>query len=175
MNVGLVDVDSLAYNVALMKLSAIHKAAGDEVEIAFPLRAESYDLVYRSKLFDFTPDDPTYWPCEVISGGTGYDLSVRLPAGADTVYPDYGLYGCEHAIGRITRGCPRSCDFCLVGAMDGTRVHQVAQLEDFWRGQDRVRLLDDNLTAMPELFIQTCDQLAGLKVRFGRASCRERV
>jgi hypothetical protein len=169
MNVGLVAVDSLIPNLALMKLSAWHKAQGDHVEVAFPLAADTYDRVYRSKQFvekgDDYPDDRTPWPCEVVSGGTGYDLTARLPEWGDTTYPDYGLYGCTEAMGRFTRGCPRACPFCVVGKMDGTRVHQVAELDDFWHGQEVVRLLDDNLTAMPDLFVSACDRLAAERVR----------
>ena len=176
MNVGILSVDSLIPNLALMKLSAWHKVQGDRVEIAFPLAAHTYDRVYRSKQFvervtprgiDY-PDDRTPWPCEVVSGGTGYDLTARLPEWGDTIYPDYKLYGCKEAMGRFTRGCPRACSFCLVGKMDGTRVHQVAELEDFWHDQEVVRLLDDNLTAMPDLFIKVCERMAAkfIKVKF---------
>jgi hypothetical protein len=150
-----------------MHVSTWHKAQGDTVEIAFPLAAHTYDRVYRSKPFTFTPDDMTPWPCEVISGGTGYDPVVRLPMGdLDDVMPDYGLFGCDHGVGRITRGCPRRCPFCVVTKMDGSRVHQVAEVTDFLHPvSDRLSLLDDNLTAMPDLFVQTCELLSSLRVR----------
>jgi hypothetical protein len=164
-NVGLVAVDSLIPNLALMKLSAWHKAQGDSAEIAFPLAADTYDRIYRSKQFNFTADDTVPWPCEVVDGGTGYDLTVRLPEWGDTIYPDYDLFRCYYAMGRFTRGCPRDCPFCVVGKMDGTRVRQVAELHDFWHGQRVVRLLDDNLTAMPDLFMAVCDRLAAERVR----------
>ena len=171
MNIGVVAVDSLIYNLALMRLSAWHKAQGDHVEIAFPLAADTYDRVYRSKQFIERltpkgveyPDDDIPWPCEVVSGGTGYDLTTSLTADQDTTYPDYGLYGCAHALGRITRGCVRRCPWCVVWRQDGT-VRQVAELGDFWRGQSRIRLLDDNLTALPDLFIETCTVLAKARV-----------
>ena len=48
MNIGLIDVDSHNYpNLALMKLSAWHKAQGDTVEWYFGF--EQYDRVYMSK------------------------------------------------------------------------------------------------------------------------------
>lgn len=56
-------------NLALMKISAWHKQKGDTVEWWEPL--ESYDRVYSSKVFDFTPEDP-YLPPDTIKGGTGY-------------------------------------------------------------------------------------------------------
>lgn len=162
--IGVVAVDSRVPNLALMRLSAWHKGQGDTVEIAFPLAAHTYDRVYLSKQFEFTPDDPTPWPCEVVRGGTGYDLTTLLTPEQDTTYPDYALYGCEYALGRLTRGCVRRCPWCVVWRQDG-RVHQVAELSDFWRGQDHVRLIDDNLTAMPDLFVSVCEA-------FAKAGCR---
>lgn len=163
MNIGVHAVDSLIPNLALMRLSAWHKARGDSVEIASPLWGQ-YDRVYQSKQFDFTPDDPTPWTCEVVRGGTGYDLTTTLTPEQDTTYPDYGMYGCTYAIGRITRGCIRRCPWCVVWRQDG-KVRQVAELGDFWRGQDTLRLLDDNLTAMPDLFVATCETLAKERVK----------
>lgn len=164
MNVGVLPVDGLIPNLALMRLSAWHKAQGDRVEVAFPLAADTYDRVYRSKQFDFTPDDTVPWPCEVMSGGTGYDLTTLLTDEQDTTYPDYDLFGCDYALGRITRGCVRRCPWCVVWRQDG-KVRQVATLDSFWRGQSHVKMLDDNLTAMPDLFMDTCNTLADAKVR----------
>lgn len=165
MNIGLVAVDSLTQNLALMRLSAWHKAQGDRVEWAFPLAADRYDIVEMSKQFTFTPDDTTPWPCEVMRGGTGYDLTTLLTPEQDTTYPDYGLYpGMTHALGRLTRGCVRRCPWCCVWRQDGA-VHQVAELSDFWRGQTHLRLLDDNLTAMPDLFLAFCERMTAERVR----------
>jgi hypothetical protein len=151
-------------NLALMKLSAWHEAQGDHVEWAFPLAAHTYDRVYRSKQFDFTPDDRTPWPCEVISGGTGYDLTTLLPPEVEACYPDYALYGIGYAMGRITRGCVRRCPWCVVWRQDGT-ARQVATLDGFWRGQSHLRLMDDNLAAMPDLFLATCHELRDRGIR----------
>lgn len=165
-NIGLLPVDSRIPNLALMRLSAWHKAQGDTTEIASPLWGR-YDRVYRSKQFDFTPDDTVPWPCEVISGGTGYDLTTLLTPEQDTTYPDYDLFGCDFAIGRLTRGCVRRCPWCVVWRQDGT-VRQVAELSDFWRGQERLRLMDDNLAALPDLFVHACGVFAaaGVQVKF---------
>lgn len=60
MRVGLVDVDgagrSVYPNLALMKISAYHKAQGDSVEWANPMLSE-VDRVYMSKVFTFTEDN----------------------------------------------------------------------------------------------------------------------
>lgn len=165
MRVGLVAVDSMIENLALMRLSAWHKALGDRVEWAFPLAADTYDRVYRSKQFDFTTDDCVPWPCDVVSGGTGYDLTTLLTREQDTIYPDYSLYPDMHyALGRLTRGCIRRCQWCIVWRQDG-KVRQVADLDSFWRGQSHVRMLDDNIAAMPDLFVSTCNTFAEARVR----------
>lgn len=162
MRIGLLAVDSRIPNLALMKLSTWHKAQGDTVEIASPLWGE-YDRVYRSKQFDFTPDDAAPWGCEVVSGGTGYDLTTTLPCD-DTTRPDYNLFGCDYAMGYTTRGCPRRCPFCVVWRKDGD-IHRVADPEDFWSGQTRLRLMDDNLLAAPFAFEWFCNWAVANRVK----------
>ena len=165
MKVGLVDVDSKIPNLALMKASAWHKARGDEVKLYEPL-FDNPDLVYASKVFDFTPDYPYMPDCEVLRGGPGYDRKATLPfPDADRIMPDYELFGCSYAIGRMTRGCPNRCPWCIVPGMDGNEVHRVAKLTDFWCGQDTVRLLDDNIMADEDIFVDACRELHDARVK----------
>ena len=74
MKIGLIDVDSHNFpNLAIMKISAWHKAQGDEVEWWFGFH--QYDRVYMSKVFDNTYTPDVYEPVntkEIIKGGTGY-------------------------------------------------------------------------------------------------------
>ena len=73
----------------ILKISAWHKAQGDEVEWWNPLKR--YDRVYSSKIFDFTPVD-AYLPEDAIRGGTGYkDIQIgkELPGEIDDMFPDY--------------------------------------------------------------------------------------
>lgn len=49
MNIGILAVDSNFPNLALMKISAYHKARGDQVEWYNPLC--EYDKVYTAKVF----------------------------------------------------------------------------------------------------------------------------
>lgn len=149
MKVGLIDVDSHNFpNLALMKISAYHKSKGDQVEWWNGLKY--YDRVYQSKVFtDLYSKDNEYviMADEVIKGGTGYDLKNELPYEIEHQYPDYGLYGIKDmAYGFLTRGCPRGCPFCIVKEKEGN-VHTVADLEEFWRGQDNIVLMDSNITA----------------------------
>ena len=134
MRIGLIDVDSHNYpNLPLMKLSAWHKAKGDQVEWYEPLKAafNPYDKVYASKVFSFTPDyDLPIYANEIEKGGSGYCISLvdgkevfdktkdkELPYEIEHIYPDYSLYPeitKDTAYGFLTRGCPRGCDFCHV-------------------------------------------------------------
>lgn len=68
MLIGLHDSDNTGFpNYALMKISAWHKAQGDIVEWWNPLYF-SYDKVYSSKVFTFTPESP-YLPENTVRGG----------------------------------------------------------------------------------------------------------
>ena len=77
-------------NYALMKISAWHKAKGDSVEWFMPIMTPFYDVVYSSKVFDFTPENP-YLPESTIKGGTGYGIFKDLPDEIDRIFPDYSI------------------------------------------------------------------------------------
>ncbi len=145
MRVALHDSDATRFpNLALMKLSAWHKAAGDEVCWFDALQRETYDLVCSSKVFTFTEEDP-YLPDTTIKGGTGYRTKVTLPDAVEHLMPDYRLYDLDYSLGFTTRGCIRHCDYCFVPEKEGAlRAH--ADLEEFAAHRDVV-LLDNNILA----------------------------
>lgn len=187
MNIGLIDVDSHNFpNLALMKISAWHKAQGDHVEWYQPLFSGHMDRVYMSKVFTFSDD---YEWCidadEVIKGGTGYAIELKdgreqydkskdnpLPEEVEHIYPDYSIYPqyCEDtAYGFLTRGCPRGCDFCHVAGKEGKCSYKVADLSEFWNGQKNIVLCDPNILACPDhmdLLQQLVDSKA--KVEFNQ-------
>lgn len=152
MRIGLIDVDGHNYpNLALMKLSAYHKAQGDAVEMWLGLK--EYDRVYVSRVFDdtYTRDmDYCIRAGEVVRGGTGYDLKNKLPDAVEHMCPDYTIYPAlaqNTAYGFLTRGCPRNCGFCVVGQKEGLISRQVADVGEWWQGQKNIVLLDPNITA----------------------------
>lgn len=157
MRIGLIDVDGHNFpSLPLMKLSAWHKQQGDTVEWYDPLTAwiDPPDKVYMSKVFTFTPDYPhPICAGEIVKGGTGYnypDGGDPLSPEVEHIYPDYSLYPdlCnDTAYGFLTRGCPRGCDFCIVGKKEGRCSIKVADLSEFWRGQKNIVLLDPNMFA----------------------------
>ena len=161
--IGLLDVDGKLPNLALMKLSAYHKAAGDSTEIYNPMFS-AVDRLYASKVFTNTPDFNYFPACEVVKGGSGYDLKSEIPKEAEHIYPDYDLFGCDYAMGFSTRGCIRSCSFCIVPEKEG-KIRAVADISEFWRGQRRIKLLDNNLTAEPEQFRRVLNDLIKHKIK----------
>ena len=191
MEIGLYDVDSHNYpNLPLMKLSAYHKAKGDNVE--FINRFKHYDRVYVSKVFGdeySTMDDTVINADEIIYGGTGFCISIEngkevfdkakdkpLPDEIEHIMPDYSLYpDFKKACGFLTRGCPNNCPFCIVTNKEGGVSHKVADLSEFWDGQKEIDILDANILACKdhlELLEQIRDTnakinfLQGLDARF---------
>ena len=179
MKIGLIDVDGRHYpNLALMKLSAWHKARGDTVEWWWGWG--QYDRVYMSKVFDetYTPDisEPLNAK-EIIKGGTGYGLNNKLPEEVEHIYPDYSIYHeltKDTAYGFLTRGCPRGCHFCVVAEKEGRGSVKVANLSEWWRGQRNIVLMDPNILACPdhmELLGQLADSKAWVDINQG-LDCR---
>lgn len=158
--IGLIDVDGHNFpNLPLMKLSAYHKSIGDSVEWYEPLFSGHLDKVYMSKVFTFTPDYEYYVDAdEVVMGGTGYEYpsGAMLADEIEHIYPDYSIYYNKYpnvkdtAYGFLTRGCPRGCDFCIVGEKEGRCSKKVADLSEFWQGQKNIVLLDPNMFACKE-------------------------
>ena len=152
MKIGLIDVDGHNFpNLALMKISAWHKARGDSVEWWWGWG--QYDRVYISKVFDETYSKDILDPLnakEIIRGGTGYGMDNKLPEEIERMYPDYSLYPQytkDTAYGFLTRGCPNNCPFCIVCAKEGRKSCKVADLSDWWNGQKNIVLCDPNLLA----------------------------
>lgn len=187
LKVGLIDVDGHNFpSLPLMKLSAWHKAQGDEVQWYSPMLSGHLDRIYMSKVFSFSLDYAYYIDAdEVIKGGSGYAIELEdgkeiyhrerdmnLPPEIEHIYPDYSLYPeltKNTAYGFLTRGCPRSCGFCHVADKEGRKSYKVADLPEFWRGQKKIVLCDPNILACPdrlELLQQLADSNA--KVNFNQ-------
>lgn len=167
MKIGLIDVDGHNFpNLALMRISAYHKARGDQVDWWWSDLIH-YDIVYMSKIFSdaYSPDIPEPINDDrVIKGGTGYCIHLEngkevfdksknnaLPPEIERMFPDYSLYPqYDFAVSMTSRGCPRGCSFCHVGAKEGRCSVKVADVSDFWNGEKEIRILDPNITACRE-------------------------
>ena len=164
MRIGLIDVDGHRFpNLALMRISAYHKALGDQVEWWWSDFIH-YDRVYMSKVFSASYSQEIPEPMNadlVIKGGTGYAISIdggverfdeskhkELPAEIEAMPPDYSIYPqYNFAVSMTSRGCPRNCHFCHVTQKEGRWSVKVADVNKFWQGQKEIKVLDANITA----------------------------
>lgn len=171
MRIGLIDVDGHKFpNLALMRISAYHKARGDEVDWWWSDFIH-YDIVYMSKIFSDAYSKDKEEPLnadKVIKGGTGYCISLGedgkehfdqskntpLPPEVEKMFPDYSIYPqFDFAVALTSRGCPRGCPFCHVQAKEGRASVKIADVSDFWRpdiGKKHIEVLDPNITACLE-------------------------
>jgi len=147
-------------NLALMKLSAFHKAKGDEVFLNFPLCQA--DITYASCVFSW--HKPTLIEQSIITGGSGITLDTWLPDGIEHTMPDYSLYpNIDFSMGFTSRGCIRNCPFCLVRQKEGY-IKAWANVREFLNPSfKRLVLLDNNLFAAPNCE-DTLNDLIGLQV-----------
>lgn len=154
-DVRVTQLDGRLPNLALMRLSAWHKAKGDDVHFyRTPYRQlgePPYSAVYGSAVFGFSADRVDRFRSEfpnAIIGGTGSGSPVNVEAvvgdftGLDySPWPDF-----RPSIGFTQRGCRLSCKFCVVPAKEG-KPQSVATIADIWRGvghPKHLHLLDND-------------------------------
>ena len=142
--------DAPKHNLALMKLSAWHKANGDNVLLNMPLWES--DISYASILFEknkklFNAD--TY-------GGPAYN-NVRLGSKIDGMKPDYGLYNLDFSLGYTWAYCPRNCSFCKVPSQKNPKDHK-----SIWTFHDpkfkKICLLNNNTFSDP-CWLETFEEI----------------
>ncbi len=173
MFIGLIDEDNTKFpNLALMKISAYHKSKGDTVEWATIFN--HYDILYKSKIFNYTIGDRTYYNAnKIIVGGTGYNISDKLPDEIEYMTPDYSLYPYidnKTAYGFLTRGCPNKCKWCIVPQKEGT-IQPYMDVDDIAiNGRTKLILMDNNILAS-EYGIKQIKKIIdkGYKVDFNQA------
>lgn len=154
MTVGLIDVDGHNFpNLALMKISAWHKARGDTITWYQPIMYSAdnmLDKIYMSKVFTFSADyEYPLFAREVERGGTGYKLyGKNLPDEIENTFPDYSIYpDADYAIGFLTRGCTRKCPWCVVPKKEGL-LRPAATWQQIKRPDSRkIVFLDNNVLA----------------------------
>ena len=159
----LVDVDSRedVNNNAIGKYLTHYKQLGWEVDImklklpGYPhsrkhttIDASSYDTVRASIIFKRNRNMISIENCsDVIIGGTGYNISLKLPPEIDDL--EATLYGgSKERIEFITRGCIRDCYFCLVQEKEGP-LHEYRTIERILSSYhgERIRFFDNNFLA----------------------------
>lgn len=149
MRIAIAQIDGKWPNLALAKLVAHHRARGSHVEWFDPLHSD-VQLVYASKVFLDTPDNPYLPAWKTQHGGAGYlDHPKLLPDEVEKTKPDWSLWPTwGRDMGFTTRGCIRRCSFCSVHGREGD-LRVVADLEEISTGRREMVLLDANITAAP--------------------------
>lgn len=117
--IGLIDIESKIFNTVYMQIAQYHRNRGDIVEWWTPLEDHLFDYVYCSSLFDYT--DKREVPDRAICGGTGFDVSSKLPVDIESCDLDYSIYPkCRKSFIRFSTGCFRNCSFCVVHEKEGS-------------------------------------------------------
>lgn len=178
MKIGLIDIDSLLPNLAIMKISSYYKAAGCQVE--FLHEGQRYDKIYASAIFTKSQDKCRrlleQYGSIIEIGGTGWDIEKKLPEEIEQCRPDYLLYTAERValnikgimtrerkfqkawqivdagMGFTSRGCIRKCAFCFVPCKEGP-LKQNTEIKDIVNPRSNIIILhDNNFTADPYYF-----------------------
>ena len=183
MQIGLVDVDGHAKkkkwgatiypNLALGKIARYWHNRGGQIEWATPMK--HYDIIYMSKVFNFTPDDTfIYQADKIIKGGTGYDIHSTLPDEIDRLQPLYNIYPNvpkDTAYGFLTRGCPNKCRWCVVPKKEGLIRPYMDVDEIAIEGRRKLVLMDNNILAAGDYCLQQLRKIIerGYRVDFNQA------
>jgi hypothetical protein len=176
MNIGVHQCDGSYPNLAIMKIAGFHEKRGDTIDwYNGLLYADTYDKIYMSKIFSFTPMPEV--PSNAVIGGTGIDFFNRMPQEIEDAEPSYSLYpDCNYHIGFSMKGCRFNCKFCCVPKKEG-RPYDYNSIDEILtnpKGKDRLMLLDNdffggenwkrNLERIIELNLRVCF-LQGLNIR----------
>ena len=157
--------------LGLLKLAAMHKACGDDVELVHGMKEPAVrpDVIYVTSLFTYAwkhvHDAVEYYRrlfpgVHVELGGiyatlmpehaqlSGSDqVKTGLVAQAETYRPDYSLVEDWNAsIMFSMRGCIRKCAFCAVPRLEGKTSGQAVGVRDLIEpGHKKVILWDNNI------------------------------
>lgn len=168
MNVALIHVDGKFPNLALMKLSTLHKQVQDAVQLIrmrdyfnVPIELFNMQVAYASVVFTQKTSKAKirlleeFDKCmkekhrefELHIGGSGYSLTRMLPLNAEHMMPDYSLYGIDYSMGFFSRGCIRACPWCIVPEKEG-KIQKNADITEFLHpSHKKLILFDGNLLA----------------------------
>lgn len=152
----LVDADSTIPNLALMKISQYHKRKEDEVSLVklmlpyYPNRKKNkykipsgFTKVYCSIVFE---GNKNFIEGDAVYGGTGFDLTTKLPEEIENEDCDYDIYPeNDTSYGFITRGCIRKCKFCKVPEKEGY-IKKVSSVDKIVKHKT-VKFMDNNFLA----------------------------
>jgi len=135
--------DAPKHNLALMKLSAWHKASGDQVL----LNSEVFPADYRYASILFKKNEKFFNADEY--GGPAF-LDKKLSDEVEGMKPDYDLYKTDFSLGYTFRPCFNSCWFCKVPLMN----HPDVKHHSIWEFHDsrfkKICILNNNTFQDPQ-------------------------
>lgn len=146
-SIALYNLEPHIVNTAMMKVSTYHKSKGDKVKIYNQLFRNSYDKIYAFSIFQYT--DKGYITKQMIKGGTGFDITTKLPKEIEACNYDWSLYPkCDYSIIWFSRGCIRKCPFCIVHKKEGS-IYSVKPNNLNPNGK-HIKVTDNNFFANPK-------------------------
>jgi hypothetical protein len=149
----LLHLDGKLPNLALMRIAAHHRAAGNDVVLRRAGNSASieprfedprWDHVFASAIFERTRPlaerARSLYPNAVIGGTGSWNLaqtldSIGVASDGPVDYSDYPKW--RQSIGFTMRGCRMKCEFC-VPRKEG-KARAVATIEEIWRGEGHPR------------------------------------
>lgn len=171
MLIGLYNLEPKIENTAMMQISQFHKQRGDQVEAYNHIFPNRYDVVYAFSIFKET--SKVMVRNFMICGGTGFDISSRLPSDIELCDLDYSIFPkCKTSYVWFSRGCFRNCPFCIVRKKEGF-IHSV-EPKNLNPNGEYISVMDNNFFASPKWqeaidklieWNQTVDFQSGIDVR----------
>jgi len=149
--VNILNIDSKFPNYAMAKVEKYFTGKGFTINSDPNLTGKMPSFI--SVIFESNRDKAQRYEGipDTIIGGSGWDIKSKLPAEIEAVRPRINL-------GYTSRGCNRSCPFCIVPQKEG-KASPEADLFDIWDGTARrVTLLDNNILQLPAHFRLICTQ-----------------
>ena len=109
-----------------------------------------------------------------MKGGTGYDITSKLPEEIDRMQPDYSIYPNvpkDTAYGFLTRGCPNKCKWCVVPRKEGVIMPYMDVDDIAIEGRMKLVLMDNNILAAGDYAKEQLEKIIarGYKVDFNQA------
>jgi hypothetical protein len=160
------------YPIGLLRLGAWRRQLGDEVEL-FTDRlpaAGKFEEAWISVAFTYhiprvlsMIEQLRERVGRVLVGGpaatllpdyftkAGAEVHSGIVPEAEPLAPAYDLLGHDpaYSIARVTRGCPRACEFCAVSTIEGKFSLRAEWVQDLDSRAKRVLFYDDNVLALP--------------------------
>jgi hypothetical protein len=145
----MINIEPKIVNSAYLRISYYHKSRKDLVEWFKP--GSKYDIIYCSSIFSYT--DKTFLKNleNVVKGGSGFDLTTKLPEEIENSLYDWSIYpNCYFSMLWFSTGCIRNCKFCIVPVKEG-KITPVEPKNLNPQGR-HIKVMDNNFFANPEWY-----------------------